>query len=373
MLKLHIIQARNGDCLLLEFGTPSRPRIMLIDGGPATVYSNHLRGKLQDICTAGGQLDLVVLSHVDDDHVRGLLDLFKELQSQQRDGFHPFIRVNALWHNTFSQTLGPEVEVRFQMLMSEELAGRDQMVQSSLESRSIAQGDELTRMAYDLDLPMNPEFLPRGVIAVDYSPLPFTLGNLRLQIVGPTRKNLERLGKQWEKWLDVNEKQVLVRDPLLAEQAAIKADRSIPNLSSIMFLAEAGGKTILFTGDGRGQHLLAGLRQMHLLDQQGRLHVDVLKVPHHGSARNVKRDFFKQVTADTYVISADGSDHNPDLITLVWIVDAAQELGREIQILVTNETESTRKLLSRRPSDQYSYRLVTMPPQDSLLTLDLVD
>jgi hypothetical protein len=38
---------------------------------------------------------------------------------------------------------------------------------------------------------------------------------------------------------------------------AAMADRSIPNLSSIMILAEADeGKKILFTGDGRGDHLL---------------------------------------------------------------------------------------------------------------------
>jgi hypothetical protein len=47
------------------------------------------------------------------------------------------------------------------------------------------------------------------------------------------------------------------------------ADSSIPNLSSIMFLAEAESKANLFTGDGRGDHLLDGLDDAGLLDAQG--------------------------------------------------------------------------------------------------------
>ena len=42
------------------------------------------------------------------------------------------------------------------------------------------------------------------------------------------------------------------------------------------------------------------------------VHLDLLKVPHHGSDRNVSETFFRQVTADHYVISADGRFDNPD-------------------------------------------------------------
>ena len=50
-----------------------------------------------------------------------------------------------------------------------------------------------------------------------------------------------------------------------------------------------------------------------------KLHVDVLKVPHHGSSRNVEEDFFRDVTADHYVISANGKYDNPDAETLKMI------------------------------------------------------
>ena len=42
------------------------------------------------------------------------------------------------------------------------------------------------------------------------------------------------------------------------------------------------------------------------------MHVDLLKVPHHGSSNNVKRNFFERITADHYVFSGNGEHGNPE-------------------------------------------------------------
>ncbi len=52
------------------------------------------------------------------------------------------------------------------------------------------------------------------------------------------------------------------------------------------------------------------------------VHLDLLKLPHHGSDRNVSTGFFRRVTADRYLCSADGNHHNPDVPTLRMIADA---------------------------------------------------
>ena len=70
-----------------------------------------------------------------------------------------------------------------------------------------------------------------------------------------------------------------------------------------------------------------GSRPSGLLDAEGTFHVDVLKVMHHGSDRNATKTFFKRVTADTYVLSANGNPDNPDLATLIWIVESAKNAG----------------------------------------------
>ena len=51
---------------------------------------------------------------------------------------------------------------------------------------------------------------------------------------------------------------------------------------------------------------------MGVLRTGGTMHVDLLKVPHHGSANNLDDDFFERITADHYVFSGDGEHGNPE-------------------------------------------------------------
>jgi len=197
------------------------------------------------------------------------------------------------------------------------------------------------------------------------------LDNLTLRIVGPTQTNLQELKDDWLEWLQQQEDRVLVPDLRVAERAARSLDTSVPNLSSIMFLAEADGKTILFTGDGRSDHLLGGLAQTGLLDSEGRLHVDVLKLPHHGSKYNISQDFIRAVTADRYVVSASGKHGHPHKDTLRWIVRTAHDQGRAIEIVATNSTRSLRDLVGEYEPSEYGYRLTVMPEGSPEQVLEL--
>ncbi len=367
MIKLRTIQAENGDCLILEFGSQASPRYILIDGGPQTIYESHLREELERIRGAGGKLDRVILSHVDNDHVVGLRDLMADLEKQRANN-EETIAIQALWHNAFSQTIGSgnDIEPRLKMLLANAGAARRAMTTTGMAVQGISEGDQLRRAARKLGIPINEEF-PDKLITVDRVPEPIVLSNLSLRVVGPTEKNLEELRKKWLDWLDKHEEDLMERDPSVAAMA----DRSIPNLSSIMLLAEADGKSILLTGDGRGDHLLQGMEQAGLLDSEGGLHVDVLKVPHHGSDRNVTKKFFRTITADAYVISANGKDGNPDLVTLTWIVEVAEEQERAITIHVTNKTTSTRELIEGHEPNEHSYRLIEMEKRAHSMVLEL--
>ena len=342
---------------------------MLIDGGPAAVYEEHLRSELQEIKASGGKLDLLILSHVDNDHVVGLRDLMAELEEQRTNSVQETITIDALWHNAFTQTIGRdnEVESRLQTLLANSGAASAAMTSAGMAVQGIGEGDQVRRAAVALGIPINPAF-PDDLVSVDKAQGPVILDGLTLRIVGPTEKNLEALRREWLDWLDRHEESIMEsKEPALAAMA----DRSVPNLSSIMVLAEAGGRKVLLTGDGRGDHLLEGLERAGVLGSDGNLHVDVLKVPHHGSARNVTKEFFQAITSDTYVISANGRDGNPDLTTLTWIVEAAKEQERAIKILVTNQTTSTQTLVEERNPSDFSYQLVTMSQSSNSMSVDV--
>ena len=52
------------------------------------------------------------------------------------------------------------------------------------------------------------------------------------------------------------------------------------------------------------------------------MHVDLLKVPHHGSSNNLDDEFFERITADHYVFSGDGEHGNPERESLEMLLDA---------------------------------------------------
>jgi len=359
MLKLHIIQATCGDCLILEYGT-STPRFILIDGGVSATYK-HLRPVLRNLKASHGDLDALVLTHVDDDHVGGLLKLTDQLKRQQQKNEPPTVDLKrkALWFNSFSAAIDIPDKDMAREAISKGLSGlADATPYAEMVAKSIAQGDTFTQDAMLLDMSWNPG-LTGPLVTADGAPRPLaSLDNLTLTVVGPLQENLDALRREWIKWLKSKTKFAAARAKSV-KAASRELDESAKNLSSIMLYAEADGRTMLLTGDGRSDHLLAGLKQAGLLRDDGKpLHVDLLKLPHHGSIRNITtRSFFHIVTADTYVISADGKNDNPDQTTLKWLVEAVKDQRRQVEIAVTNSPKQVKWMVDTYPPAQFGYRL----------------
>jgi hypothetical protein len=356
MFRLHVIRARFGDTLLLEFGTQSQPRYVLVDGGPPKNYPGALGPALDAIVGAGGKLDLVVLSHIDNDHIVGLLELFADLEDDLVSARPPRNQIGQLWHNSFVRTLDPagDISQGLQAMASVASTAKVAMPFAMDAFYGIKEGNRLRLLAQKLKVPTNSGFTD-DLILVENARQAVTFGPLALTVAGPSKANLKALQADWLEWL-ARAAEKIAADP----STAAMVDRSIPNLSSIVLLASCEGKTVLLTGDARGDHILAGLTTAKIA-KRGKLHVDVLKVQHHGRARNASRDFFQAVTADTYVVSADGKYDNPDLETLQWIVESARGRGRAIALVVTNETESCRRLQKDFDPAVYGYTLQTMP------------
>jgi hypothetical protein len=174
-------------------------------------------------------------------------------------------------------------------------------LESTLVLASVGQGDRLRQDAARLSCIVN---AGRKLLL---APVELDMGaGLKATIVGPLKDQLEALQTEWDKF--VKKKDATPEDHAAAIAAYL--DESVPNLSSIVVLAELGGKRILLTGDARGDFVLEGLKAAGVLD--GMLHLDVLKVPHHGSSNNLTRNFFERITANHYVFSGNGEHGNPE-------------------------------------------------------------
>jgi beta-lactamase superfamily II metal-dependent hydrolase len=372
MFKLKVIQALYGDSLIVEAGTEDERAYLLIDGGPGGVYTPHLKKELTEIRDSGGKINLAMLSHVDADHVAGLLDLFNDLIKQRKKGQVETIAIEGLWHNAFGVTQGETAEKSLAHQLESLPKARALMPLVEKQVRSINQGQELVARARGLEIPINAEFHDTSdrVICVDNLNQPVQLENLAIRVIGPSRTSLQALQKDWEAWLAKQKKASEIPTPEI-EAAARDLDQTVPNLSSIMLLVEAEGKSMLLTGDGRGDQLMEGMKKAGVLNADGTCHVDVFKLPHHGSARNVTPELLEHITADTYVISANGKDDNPDFQTLEWLVQAADRQKRSFTIVATNETPSIKAMIDQYDPATYHYRLLFIPPKAHSITLDL--
>lgn len=331
-LSLEVLRARKGDCLLLHYGTKDAPHLILIDGGPSDVYQPHLKPRLATLAEALATdedaslpIDALIVSHVDDDHIKGILELTSELRDDAVERRPQTVRVRTLWHNSFDdllkttpKELSALASFGSAMLTEPPDDSDGEFIDVASIFASIPQGRQLRDDAALLKWKVNREFGGKLILASEGGKSLSLEGGVEIKVVGPSKAQLEALQSAHDEWLRAQKAK-----KKKAGEAALAAfvDRSIPNLSSIALLVRAARKTMLLTGDARGDKLLAGLKLAGLM-RSGSLHVDVLKVPHHGSANNVSREFFERVTADHYVFSGNGEHGNPERATIEMLLDA---------------------------------------------------
>lgn len=425
---LEVLKASEGDCLLLHWGDPNTPRLAIIDGGPGRTYEDHLRPRLDAILAKRNPLEIefAMVSHVDNDHIVGVDKLFGVLKEEVERGRPRPIRVKRLWHNTFDDVIGNRLDAHYQAFTASFTASADgalspqavKPIADRLE-QELGDRDEAEHIAFDISkvlaghgegrklrdkhkylreqhaiAALNSPFSQGGkgtLITAARTPAPIDLAGLRVHIVGPREQEIEALQKAFDDYL--KDKGLATAEAVLAAYA----DRSVPNLSSIVCMAsaDAGGRTrtMLLTGDARGDHILECLRTAGYLDGSPgeRLHVDIFKVPHHGSDRNAEPELFEKISADAYVLSANGKHTNPDRPVLEWIIDsrdkadaydivltypvAALDAQREKEMGANwnRQRDSLELLFDERKAPEYAFRVTTDAPRPIELGDEKID
>jgi hypothetical protein len=335
---LEVLQADHGDCLLLHYGKKTDPKTIVIDGGPSGIYKNFLKPRLLEIKESLSPnkpfpLSMVMVSHMDEDHVKGILDLTNEAVKLKNNADTQFFDIPELWFNAFDDIVGNSQVPGIASVASSTIAdinsiplykGLDESLSAVIASTG--QGRQLRDNAVTLAALVNNPFKSlkkdkANLVRGDGKKSVVPWDGLKITVVHPNSQRLNELQAQWDKDL----KKLAKKPGAKIKVASLSNDDKSPfNLSSIVCLVEFGGNKILLTGDARSDDILLGLKANKLLDKKGHLHVDILKMPHHGSERDLTLDFFKQVTADHYVISANGKFNNPDKSTMDAFVDTTK-------------------------------------------------
>ena len=300
MLRIDMLPGGNGDALWIEYGDPQQPRRILIDGGTKGSWDDPggLRTRIEALPADERRFELLVVTHIDADHIDGALALLLDQQLGATYG--------DVWFNGWRH------------------------LPDTLEPLGPVEGELLTDAIVAQGLPWNEAF-GGGAVVVPANGPPLTAelaDELTITVVGPGLEQLVELKPVWrlaveEAGLDPDKPrpapepepplppglEELGTTPNVDALAAsvFKQDTAEPNGSSIALVLEHDGARALLTGDAFPTVVLHGVNRLLAETGDARLAVDAFKTPHHGSRANVSMPLLAALDCKRHLFSSNGS------------------------------------------------------------------
>ncbi|CEP99114.1 Zn-dependent hydrolase [[Clostridium] sordellii] len=344
---IEMFPARCGDCFLVRL---SNGRNIVVDMGYKDTYINFFKDRLVQLKEEGQCIDLLIITHIDEDHIEGAIEFIKE----NGDVKNPkIIEVKEVWHNSYRHLqfkkekvdkISNEENVILKNIINNEK--KDVNLNKEYDSVSAIQGSTLAGYLYKygyLDNVWNKSF-NSSPVNLDYKNTVY-LDDVKLRIVSPNTNKLRRLSKFWYKELkrskldfnlsdeeifddayeiymknlidDVeqeeyqgvsyNKKKPKSLEEIIQEEITQKSkDNSKSNGASIAFILEYKRKKVLFLGDAHEDIVINEIKEEEIFK------VNAIKVSHHGSIKN-NYDWIDSIKSDSYLISTNGEKHShPD-------------------------------------------------------------
>ncbi|HEV2038249.1 MAG TPA: hypothetical protein VGQ96_06550, partial [Candidatus Eremiobacteraceae bacterium] len=312
LFSVEMLAAENGDCLWIEYGDPMKPRRILVDCG-AKSTTRTVASRIKKIGKgATCSFELFVLTHIDADHINGVLPLFE-------DGKLP-ARFEDIWFNGWRQVS---------------------------QFLSVQQGEAFSKLLEDpgRKLPWNRAFSsanpthPASIVITSDKLLPsFSLADgMRLTLLSPGPAQLKRLGQTWSQALtELRPKKAMLgrKSPPPVQNLStfdlealarkpVQKDTSSANGSSIALLAEFDGRSILLTGDAHADVLAQSIKDLQR--ERGRegekLKLDALKLSHHGAANATTLELLNCLDCQRFLVSSNGNIFNhPDREAIARVI-----------------------------------------------------
>lgn len=336
---IKLLPADYGDSIWIEYGEGEKNHYVLIDGGTASTKPKIL-DQIQLIPEGKRVLDLIVVTHIDQDHIQGIQKILEDE--------HLTCTVRDFWFNGWRHLNDSPT--------SEEFGAK--------------QAELMTKDILRHNLPWNKAFGNEAVV-INGGALPVIKlqGGMTLTILSPTLKALENLKPVWasevakaslvpgygdREEVTLNDPKIEVYGSSLPDVDALnkepfQEENSAANASSIAFIAEYGEKRALFLGDAQPSRIISSLRS---IQKTGKISFDFIKVSHHGSSGNTSPELLDLIDCKLFGISTSGTRFfNPKLDTIARIV---KRTGPNTQLLFNYTSDynrvwnaSTLKLIHR--------------------------
>jgi beta-lactamase superfamily II metal-dependent hydrolase len=368
MFGITLLPAAQGDALWIEYGKGSDVKRILIDGGVQATGA-ILKRRIEALPEKKRVFELGVVTHVDLDHILGMLSLLKRPPAG--------LKFNDFWFNgwrhlpkspTDDSVLGPKMGEQVSYLLEKR---KNQEWNAAFDAKAVSVGMHLPAKASGLK-----------TITLD--------GGMKLTVLGPTGKRLADLKHVWKEEIkglgletgragkqlvghpeDVDDT-VLGGDPPPPKSASdidklaakpLGRDSSKANGSSIVLLAEYEKKRALLTGDAFPDDVLAAVKLLAEARGTDALEVDCWKLAHHGGEKNTSSELAKALSCPLYLISTSGVKYrHPKVVSISRVLHGRPENGRPE--LVFNYDSKYTKVWNKPARFGPKYKYVPDYPQE---------
>lgn len=356
IIQIEMFPAKKGDAFILRFDNKKN---ILIDMGYKDTYTDYIRDRLIQIKNEGQCIDLLVITHIDQDHIEGAIEFLKENGNSDNSNI---IEVKEIWHNSYRHLQFDKQKIdrvsNFETHRLEEmiLANSDSSNNTKNETKPInaEHGSTLAGYLYGFNYKekWNTEFEHKAVNLDKKRQIEFD--DIKLFMLSPNTDNLKRLSKKWLKELrkfdfgfnisdeeifddayemyikkvktliDVNDEQKIssrkVSFKTVIEKLLESTDNSTSesNESSIAFIIEYKNIKLLFLGDADESTLVNGLNDYK--EMGNTLDFNAIKLSHHCSINN-NYNLIDNISSRIYLISTNGKSYgHPDVNVLAKII-----------------------------------------------------
>jgi beta-lactamase superfamily II metal-dependent hydrolase len=345
-MKIKFLKASKGDCFLISFEDENNVnRNILIDGGVTETYfdstnnrDGELKFEIERIRKDKEKVDLLILTHIDNDHILGLLSWFKS----DSDAYK---LIGNVWFNS-----GRLISETFKLPSNEDL-DREFKVFKTTETG--------TSEAIDFEkYLLNNQIWERKLIRKGMT---FSELGIKIEILTPEKKQLKRLLKEYRKKLgevaytagqtrdwDNNLKSLIQNET--SKEIYRKQEPRAANSSSITFILTIHDKSFLFLADGHALRIANALKEKGY-NKQNPLVVEFMKVSHHGSRNNTCKKLLEVIKTDNYLFSTDSTGHgHPDKLSLARILN-----NNSNAVFHFNYDHVKRAVISKQDFENYKF------------------
>lgn len=310
IMKVKFLKAGKGDAIIIK----SNGKNMLIDGGDETT---QLFKELDRIYNDKECIDILVITHHDSDHIKGIIEFLIELKKMRFGEPKDFVK--QVYFNSPRIIKGLPIPK---------------------ESRYLS-----FQQASDVEILIAHLGLKWDTILLDTTPS-IQLGEVKLTCLSPTEDIVDGYADTSGAYLSPDDKSDWNKS--LSDLEKYVTDKSldtrIPNQSSIVLLLEYNGKKSLLTGDITPHRLETIISKLYEENDKKLIPLDFFKLPHHGSHRNITEAIISRISCTNYIICTDGNNHYlPDKKALLKVIKYQHFKGNRISFLF-NYSETLEKL-----------------------------